>query len=57
VAEIHRWANANGVTVRRFGKGENKEAIARPLIEAAEREGGAGKVVLVGIAQARAASA
>jgi hypothetical protein len=51
VAEIHRWAKANGVPVIRFAKGENKEAIARPLIEAAEREGGDGKVVLIGIAQ------
>jgi hypothetical protein len=51
VAEIHRWAKVNGVPVRRFAKGENKEAIARPLLEAAEREGGAGKVVLIGIAQ------
>jgi hypothetical protein len=51
VAEIHRWAKANGVPVIRFAKGENKEAIARPLLEAAEREGGAGKVVLIGIAQ------
>src|SRR5207248_5617565 len=31
VAEIHRWAKANGVPVIRFAKGENKEAIARPL--------------------------
>jgi hypothetical protein len=51
VAEIHRWARAHGVPVLRFVKGENKEAIARPLIEAAEREGGDGKVVLIGIAQ------
>ena len=28
----------NGIPVRRFAKGENKEQIARPLIEAAERE-------------------
>ncbi|HEX8935427.1 MAG TPA: hypothetical protein VF788_14790 [Pseudonocardiaceae bacterium] len=51
VAEVHRWAQAHGVPVRRFAQGENKEAIARPLIEAAEREGGEGKVVLIGIAQ------
>jgi hypothetical protein len=51
VAEIHRWAKANRVPVRRFAKGENKEAIARLLIEAAEREGGTGRVVLIGIAQ------
>lgn len=50
VAEIHRWAKANGVPVRRFAKGENKEAIARPLLAAAAREGGEGKVVLIGIA-------
>jgi hypothetical protein len=51
VAEVHRWAKVHGVPVRRFAKGENKEAIARPLIEAAEREGGEGRVVLIGIAQ------
>ena len=37
--------------MRRFAKGENKEQIARPLIEAAERDGGDGRVVLIGIAQ------
>ena len=51
VAEIHHWAKANGVPVRGFVKGENKEEVARPLIEAAKREGGPGKVVLIGIAQ------
>jgi hypothetical protein len=51
VVEVHRWAKAHGVPVRRFARGEDKEAVARPLIEAAEREGGAGKVVLVGVAQ------
>ena len=51
VAEVHRWAKARGIPVRRFAKGENKEQIARPLIEAAEREGGDGQAVLIGIAQ------
>ena len=51
VAEVHRWAKANEIPVRRFAKGENKEEIARPLIEAAERDGGDGRVVLIGIAQ------
>jgi hypothetical protein len=51
VAEVFRWAKVHGVPVRRFAKGENKEQIARPLIEAAEREGGDGRVVLIGIAQ------
>jgi hypothetical protein len=39
VAVVYRWVKVNGIPVRRFGKGENKEEIARPLIEAAEREG------------------
>ena len=51
VAEVYRWAKKNAIPVRRFVKGENKEQIARPLIEAAEREGGDGKVVLIGVAQ------
>ena len=54
VAEVHRWAKENGIPVRHFAKGENKEEIARPLIEAAEREGGDGRVVLIGIAQEKA---
>ena len=54
VAEVHRWANQQGIPVIRFAKGENKEEIARPLIEAAAAEGGSGRVVLVGIAQEKA---
>ena len=54
VAEVYRCAKKNGIPVRRFAKGENKEQIARPLIEAAEREGGDGRVVLIGIAQEKA---
>ena len=54
VAEVHRWAKANEIPVRRFAKGENKEEIARPLIEAADRDGGDGRVVLIGIAQEKA---
>ncbi|MGH9246291.1 MAG: hypothetical protein ACRD29_18660 [Acidimicrobiales bacterium] len=37
-----------------FKKGENKEATARPLIDAAAAEGGDGVVVLIGIAQEKA---
>ncbi len=37
-----------------FGKGENKEAIARPYIDAAAAAGGEGAVVLIGIAQEKA---
>lgn len=53
-AELLRWATANAIPVRHFAKGENKEAIARPLIEAAAAEGGEGRVVLLGIAQEKA---
>ena len=40
--EVHRFARAHGILVRRFARGENKEEIARPLIEAAAAEGGLG---------------
>jgi hypothetical protein len=54
VASVHRFAKANDIPVVHFAKGENKEAFARPLIDAAAKEGGDGKVVLVGIAQEKA---
>jgi hypothetical protein len=54
VADIHRFAKENGIPVVHFAKGDKKEEIARPLIDAAAREGGAGKVVLIGIAQEKA---
>ena len=54
VASIERWAKAEGIPIRHFAKGENKEAIVAPLIEAAAREGGEGKVVLIGVAQEKA---
>lgn len=51
---IERWAKAEGIPIRHFRKGEDKEAIVAPLIEAAANEGGAGKVVLIGIAEEKA---
>ena len=54
VAAIERWAKAEGIPIRHFDKGENKEAIVAPLIEAAARKGGEGKVVLIGVAQEKA---
>jgi hypothetical protein len=54
VAEIHRWAEREGVPEYQFQKGECKELCARPLINAAAREGGTGRVVLLGTAQERA---
>jgi hypothetical protein len=53
VAEVHKFAKANGIPVRHFAKGEKKEQIARPYIEAAAA-GGKGKVALIGIAQEKA---
>ncbi len=50
-AAVRRWAKASGVPVHYFKKGESKEAYARPLIEAAAKEGDGGRVVLLGIAQ------
>ncbi len=54
VRQVHRFAEANGIPVVHFGKGDNKEEIARPLIDAAEAVGGDGRVVLIGIAQEKA---
>jgi hypothetical protein len=55
VKEIHRHAEEQGIPVLNFEKGANKEAIARPLLETAAREG-EDKVVLIGIAQEKASS-
>src|SRR6266536_4249358 len=54
VEQVHRWAKANDIPIHYFAKGENKEQLARPLLEAAAKQGGDGQVVLVGIAQERA---
>ncbi len=54
VSQIERWAQTHGVPIRHFAKGENKEAIARPLIDAAAKAGGEGRVVLIGVAQEKA---
>ena len=56
VTEMHRWAKANGIPVRHFAKGDNKEKIAEPLLRAAAEAGGDGKVVLIGIAQEKAST-
>ena len=53
VKAIDKFAEKHKIPVRRFKKGENKEKIARPYIEAAAREGKEG-VVLIGIAQEKA---
>ena len=39
VAAIHRWAEAEGIPIRHFAKGQNKEKIAEPLLRAAAEAG------------------
>ena len=56
VSAVHRFAKDNAIPVVHFGRGESKEAFARPLIDAAAAEGGDGKVVLIGIAQEKASA-
>src|SRR6202165_5803554 len=56
VAAIHRWAEGEGIPIRYFAKGDNKEKIAEPLLRAAAEQGGEGKVVLIGIAQEKASA-
>jgi DNA-binding MarR family transcriptional regulator len=53
VRSVRRFAEASDIPVIHFKKGEDKEAVARPLIDAAAAEGGVGRVVLIGIAQER----
>ena len=52
-AEVHKFAKANGISVRHFAKGEKKEEIARPYIQAASAAG-MSAVALIGIAQEKA---
>jgi hypothetical protein len=56
VRAIHGYAKAHDIPVVHFDKGDKKEKIARPLIEAAAGEGGSGQVVLLGIAQEKASA-
>jgi len=53
VAAIRRFAEANAIPVVHFKKGESKEEIARPYLQAAAATGEA-RVVLLGIAQEKA---
>lgn len=52
VASIDAFVANNNVAVVRFAKGQRKEDVARPHLEAAERAGQEG-VVMVGVAQER----
>src|SRR6266568_6088 len=52
VEEIHAFAAANEIPIVRFGRRESKQEIARPYLQAAEREGRFG-VVMIGVCQER----
>lgn len=52
-AEVHMFAKANGIPVRQFAKGEKKEDVARPYIQAAAAAG-TSAVALIGVAQEKA---
>ena len=53
VKAVNTFAKANRIPVVKFEKGQNKEEIARPYLEAAARDG-KDRVVLIGIAQEKA---
>ena len=53
VAAIERFAERNAIPIVRFRRGESKEEIARPYLEAAARDERFG-CVLIGVAQERA---
>jgi hypothetical protein len=50
---LYRFAEANGIPVVHFQKGQNKEEVARPYLEAAAKEGKE-RVVMIGMAQEKA---
>ncbi len=53
---IRNFAKENAIPVIRFAKGDNREEIARPYLEAAAAAGGKGKVVMIGAGQEKASA-
>lgn len=53
---IRNFARQNAIPVIRFAKGDNREEIARPYLEAAAAAGGKGTVALIGVGQERASA-
>ena len=53
VKALYQFGETHKIPVVQFKKGQNKEALARPYLEAAAREG-RDRVVLIGIAQEKA---
>jgi hypothetical protein len=56
VGDIARFAEQYHIPMIRFEKGESKEERVRPLLQKAAREGGDGRVVLIGVAQEKASA-
>ena len=53
IKAIHQFAKRHQIPVVQFEKGQDKEEVARPYLEAAAREG-KDRIVLIGIAQEKA---
>ncbi len=53
VQAVYRFAEAHRIPIVHFKKGQNKEEVARPYLEAAAQEG-KDRVVLIGVAQEKA---
>jgi hypothetical protein len=56
VKAAEAFAKRNGTPIVQFKKGENKEERVRPLLDTAARQGGEGRVVLIGVAQEKASA-
>ena len=56
VTAVEAFAKRNGTPIVQFKKGENKEERVRPLLDTAARQGGEGRVVLIGVAQEKASA-
>ena len=56
VKDIQDFAGSHHIPLVHFEKGESKEERVRPLLKEAAREGGDGRVVLIGVAQEKASA-
>jgi hypothetical protein len=56
VKAVEAFARRSGTAIIRFEKGESKEERVRPLLTEAAREGGEGRVVVIGVAQEKASA-
>lgn len=56
VKDIQHFAEGHCVPLVHFEKGESKEERVRPLLQQAAKEGGDGRVVLIGVAQEKASA-